>query len=228
MTDPDVTGPGAAGAAARGRRPLPRLTPERVRSVDFTRTPIGRRGVSEEEVQAFLLRVAEDIAARDAAEATLRAEVAFYKDRLRDWQAARSAEGAGEADAAAATPAPSPTQPSIEAVNILSRAQQEADAYVAQAQEYCRRLTEDARDHADAILAEARQEAEAAGEQAARDYRSRSGAGYAAECEELERRLAWARTFVASLEAVETQIRTTREALAWEFDRLATPPPAGD
>jgi DivIVA domain-containing protein len=224
MTDPDVTGPDTAGtAAARARRPLPRLTPERVRSVDFTRTPIGRRGVSEEEVQAFLLRVAEDIAARDAAEATLRAEVAFYKDRLRNWQATRATEGAGEPEPASA-PAPS-TQPSVEAVNILSRAQQEADAYVAQAQEYCRRLTEDAQDHADAILAEARQEAEAAGEQAARDYRSRSGAGYAAECEEIERRLAWARTFVASLETVETQLRTTREALAWEFDRLAGPPP---
>lgn len=226
MTDPDVTG--AGGAPARSRHPLPRLTPERVRSTDFTRTPIGRRGVSEEEVQAFLLRVAEDIAARDAAEATLRAEVAFYKDRLRNWQGARSGEGTGEVEAAAPAAPPTPAPATVEAVNILSRAQQEADAYVAQAQEYCRRLTEDARDHADAILAEARQEAEAAGEQAARDYRSRSGAGYAAEFEELERRLAWARTFVASLETVETQLRTTREALAWEFERLSGPPSAVD
>ena len=37
---------------------------------------------------------------------------------------------------------------------------------------------------------------------------------------DLERRLTWARTFLASLENVETQLRTAREALSYEFEKL--------
>ena len=40
------------------------------------------------------------------------------------------------------------------------------------------------------------------------------------ELEDLERRLTWARTFLSSLENVETQLRTAREALSYEFERL--------
>ena len=64
------------------RRPVQRLTPDRVRSTRFTRTPLGRRGLAEDEVTAFMQRVADDIAARDAAEASLRAKVNHYKNTL--------------------------------------------------------------------------------------------------------------------------------------------------
>ena len=77
------------------RRAAPRLTPERVRTMDFPRTPIGRRGWSEDDVRSFLQRVAEEIAGRDAVEASLRAEVAYYKDRLIQWQSERQGPGAG-------------------------------------------------------------------------------------------------------------------------------------
>jgi DivIVA domain-containing protein len=190
---------------------LPRLTPERVRKMQFTRTQIGRRGLAEDEVSLFLERVAEDIAARDAEDASMRAMVLHYQSTLADWRAEyrdpHGRTGPG-------------VVPSVEAVNILSRAQQEADSYVAQTQAYCRRLAVDARDHAQQILAEAQAQAEEAANRAVQGYRARSGDAYTPEFEELERRLAWARTFLSSLENVEAQLRTAREALSYEFDRL--------
>lgn len=196
---------------------LPRLTPERVRKMQFTRTQIGRRGLAEDEVNLFLERVAEDIAARDAEDASMRAMVLHYQNTLADWRAEyrdpHGRPGAGPSTGVV---------PSVEAVNILSRAQQEADSYVAQTQAYCRRLAVDARDHAQQILTEAQAQADEAANRAVQGYRARSGDAYTPEFEELERRLAWARTFLSSLESVETQLRTAREALSYEFDRLGS------
>ncbi|HZM42882.1 MAG TPA: DivIVA domain-containing protein [Acidimicrobiales bacterium] len=192
---------------------LPRLTPERVRKMQFTRTQIGRRGLAEDEVNLFLERVAEDIAARDAEDASMRAMVLHYQNTLADWRAEhRDPQGRTGTGA----------MPNVEAVNILSRAQQEADSYVAQTQAYCRRLAVDARDHAQQILTEAQAQAEEAANLAVQGYRARSGEAYTPEFEELERRLAWARTFLSSLESVEAQLRTAREALSYEFDRLGS------
>jgi DivIVA domain-containing protein len=192
---------------------LPRLTPERVRKMQFTRTQIGRRGLAEDEVTLFLERVAEDIAARDAEDASMRAMVLHYQNTLADWRA-EYREPQGRTGPGAL--------PNVEAVNILSRAQQEADSYVAQTQAYCRRLAVDARDHAQQILTEAQAQAEEAANRAVQGYRARSGDTYTPEFEELERRLAWARTFLSSLESVEAQLRTAREALSYEFDRLGS------
>jgi hypothetical protein len=91
---------------------------------------------------------------------------------------------------------------------------------VAQAQEYCRRLASDARDHAQDIVSEAQALAEAT----AREHRPPFDGNYG-ELEELEHRLVWARTFLASLETVEAQLRTAREALAYELDRMRSPTP---
>jgi DivIVA domain-containing protein len=204
----------------QGRFPAARLTPDRVRSMQFSRTPLGRRGVSEEEVRAFLTRVAEDIAARDASEASLRATIAHYKNTIAHWQTDESGSRPVE------MPAP---QPTIHAVNILSRAQQEADTYVAQTQEYCRRLALDARRHAEEILDDARARAEQAAAEAEAAHRAAAageanGADVGVDLQELEHRLVWARTFIASLETVEAQLRTAREALEYEFDRMPGPP----
>jgi DivIVA domain-containing protein len=204
----------------QGRFPAPRLTPDRVRSMQFSRTPIGRRGVSEEEVRAFVTRVAEDIAARDASEASLRATIAHYKNTIAHWQT----------DESGSRPLEMPAhQPTVDAVNILSRAQQEADTYVAQTQEYCRRLALDARRHAEEIIDDARARAEEAAAEAEAAYRAAAagaanGADVGVDLQELEHRLVWARTFIASLETVEAQLRTAREALSYEFDRMPTLP----
>lgn len=199
------------------RRPAQRFTPDRVRAVAFSRSPIGRRGLNEDEVAQFQQRVAEEIAARDASEASLRAKVSHYKNTLVQWQREQSEARSDDLP----VHAPVAPRPSVEAINILSQAQQEADAYVAQTQEYCRRLAADAQEHAQEILTRAHAEADAAAEGAVLDYRRRAGDGYAADVEDLERRLVWARTFLSSLESVETQLRTAREALSFEFDRIS-------
>ena len=196
------------------RRPAQRLTPDRVRSMQFARTPIGRRGLAEDEVTAFMQRVADDIATRDASEASLRAKVTHYKNTLVQWQREHSEARADE------PMVPNSSAATVEAVNILSRAQQEADAYVAQTQEYCRRLAADAHDHAQAVLNDATARAVAAAEQAVIELRANAGENHSVELEDLERRLTWARTFLASLENVETQLRTAREALSYEFEKL--------
>jgi vacuolar-type H+-ATPase subunit H len=199
------------------RRPTQRLTPDRVRATVFSRSPIGRRGLNEDEVAHFQRRVAEEIAARDAAEASLRAKVAHYKNTLVQWQREQSEARVDDIPVTV----PAAARPTVEAVNILSQAQQEADAHVAQTQEYCRRLAADAQGHAQEILSRAHAQADAAAAGAVHEYRLQAGDGYAADVEDLERRLAWARTFLASLETVETQLRTAREALAYEFDRIS-------
>jgi cell division initiation protein len=198
------------------RRTVQRLTPDRVRSMRFSRTPIGRRGLAEDEVAAFLQRVADEIATRDAAETSLRAKVTHYKNTLVQWQREQSESRTEDVNGRG----PESASATVEAVNILSRAQQEADAYVAQTQEYCRRLAAEAHEHAQSVLDDATARADAAAEQAVVELRAREGENHSPELEDLERRLAWARTFLASLESVETQLRTAREALSYEFDKL--------
>ena len=53
-----------------------------------------------------------------------------------------------------------PEDAHVQAVRVLSNAQQTADRYVADAQQYSRQLAEDARRHRDDVLAEARAHAE--------------------------------------------------------------------
>lgn len=204
----------------QARRTVQRLTPDRVRSMQFSRTPIGRRGLAEDEVAAFLQRVADEIATRDAAETSLRAKVTHYKNTLVQWQREQSESRVEEVNGRS----PDTSSATVDAVNILSRAQQEADAYVAQTQEYCRRLAAEAHEHAQRVLDDATSRADAAAEEAVVELRAREGENHSPELEDLERRLAWARTFLASLETVETQLRTAREALSYEFEKLAPEP----
>lgn len=65
---------------------LARIGPEQVRRMRFRRTRFGRRGLAEEHVYAFLRAVVDELIARDAVEASLRAENARLKGALRDWQ----------------------------------------------------------------------------------------------------------------------------------------------
>jgi DivIVA domain-containing protein len=69
----------------RAARRLVRLHPEQVRAIRFRRTTVGRRGLAEDQVYAFVRRVVDELIARDAAEASLRAENARLKQALRDW-----------------------------------------------------------------------------------------------------------------------------------------------
>jgi DivIVA domain-containing protein len=185
-----------------------RLTPDEVRTMRFSRTPLGRRGLSEDEVRTALVRVAEDMSSSDAEKAALRAEVS----RLRDYFRRHHPE---------AKVIEHDHRPRAEAVNILSQAQQQADAYVAQALEYGRQVTAQARHQAEDLLQDAQRRAEAAAESAAHEYRRQAGHQYAAQIEELERRSAWLRTFA---KAVQVQMQSATDAFSREIEKVAAAP----
>ncbi|GLY66763.1 DivIVA domain-containing protein [Amycolatopsis taiwanensis] len=185
------------------------LTPEQVRSITFSKSPLGRRGVDPSEVELFQRRLAEEIAAGEAENARLRAEV----ERLRDWYRQRG-ENVDQA-------APKRQHVDVTAVNMLSEAQVQAEAYIAQAEAHCRRLTGDARRQAGALLEEARQRAEAAAQEAVQTYRAEAGTDHAASVEEFERRMAWLRAFC---HAVQVQLHAASDAFAQEVDKLARMP----
>src|SRR3954466_2841487 len=118
MTSPDIHG-------------AQRLTPAELQSVNFQRAPLGRRGFDEDQVRAFLRQVEQELVRVLNEKAGLENEVARLRERI-----------------AGSPPGISTVQPEdahIQAVRILSNAQQTADQYVADAQRYSREITEEAR-----------------------------------------------------------------------------------
>lgn len=188
------------------REPVRRvLTPERIRSISFSKSPLGRRGVDADEVELFQHRLAEEIAAGEAENARLRAEI----ERLREWYRSHGEN---------VDPALLPARADVASVNLLSEAQLQAEAAIAQAEAHCRQLAGEARRQAGEMLREAEQRAEVAAQDAARSYRDTAGEDRTAEIEEMERRLAWLRAFC---EAVQVQLHAASDAFAQEVDKLA-------
>ena len=185
-----------------------RLTPERVRTTTFSRPPFGRRGYHEDEVRMFLARVADDIQQADAEKSQLRAEIArlvnYYRERGESLDAdGRPTNGGG---------------PSIDAVNLLSRAQQAADSQMAQAEEYARQLVQQARERYSELLQHAQQQAQQAAEEAAQaSEQLGSFGGTEVERRALEQKIAYLRTFA---EVTEVQLRSVLEALTREVNKL--------
>src|ERR1700728_2021161 len=95
-------------------------TPESVRSAAFTPSRLGRRGLDEAEVRAFCEWVSDGLGRLFNDNNMLQAEIARLRRRLL---------GGGGSGA-------QPEDAHVQAVNLLSRAQQTADRYVADAQEY--------------------------------------------------------------------------------------------
>ncbi|GDY31552.1 DivIVA domain-containing protein [Gandjariella thermophila] len=196
------------GNTTRRRRPA--LTPERIRTTAFTRTSLARRGYDIEEVHLFLHRVAEEIAASETEKTRLQAEIL----RLRNWYRERGVD--------VDSPRPAGrSRVNAQAVNMLSEAQLQAEAYISQAEAYSRRLTTEARQHAETILQDAQERAEKAAEEAVQAYRHNAGHNHAAELEEMERRLAWLRAFC---HAIQVQLRAASDAFTREVDKLSELP----
>jgi DivIVA domain-containing protein len=190
MTSPKTDDP----LAARRHRSGPaRLTPETVRNLTFPRTSLGRRGYRDVEVERFRARVIDEIAMSDAELAELRDEI----ERLRAYFRKRAIRPVGRAGADSrgqAIPAGAEQQLEVRAVDVLSRAQQAADAHVAQAQDYARQLVAEARAQYEQIIAEADQRAARATDAAARTSR-----------------------------LTQAQLRSARDALSRELDRFEEP-----
>jgi cell division septum initiation protein DivIVA len=163
-----------------------RLTPDRVQSITFPASRLGRRGLDEDHVRAFCAHVEQELVTLLNEKAALWEEVDRLRRRI-----------LGDADEA---PGYQPDDAHVQAVRILSNAQQTADRYVADAQHYSRQLAEDARRRRDEVLAEARAHAERvleeAHQQASRAAAvAMSGDQPTASRPDLQGELAYLRTF---------------------------------
>jgi DivIVA domain-containing protein len=194
-----------------------RLTPDEVQSVTFPTTRRGRRGYDEEHVRAFCADVGRELVTLLNEKAALWEEV----QRLRRRILGHSGD----------LPGYRPEDAQIQAVRVLSNAQQTADRYVAGAQRYSRQLAEDARRHRNAVLSEAQEHAERVLEEA---HASATRAAEAAmtgpvslttrERQELTAELAYLRTFS---DVYRTHLRAYLEALLsnveeWEREEKAS------
>jgi DivIVA domain-containing protein len=166
-----------------------RLTPHAVQAITFPTTRLGRRGLDEEHVRAFCGQVEAELVRLLNERGSLEEEVARLRRRL-----------LGQAGDATAPYRRDDAH--IQAVGILSKAQQTADRYVADAQEYSRQLAQDARRRRDEILAEARtsaamviEEAHGQASQAAEEALAAPVSQAGPDRRDLEAELAYLRTF---------------------------------
>src|SRR3954447_15868597 len=102
-----------------------RLTPADVHNARFSSAGMLRPGYSDAEVDRFKQRVAEEMARLHAEKAELRDEVNMLHAQIQE--------------------APVPAAPSGQAVGRLATAQQTADNYVAEAEEFSRQMATVAR-----------------------------------------------------------------------------------
>jgi DivIVA domain-containing protein len=181
-----------------------RLTPGAVQAITFPSTRLGRRGLDEEHVRAFCGQVEAELVRLLNERSSLEEEVTRLRRRVLG-QAGDTSAGYRRDDA------------HIQAVGILSKAQQTADRYVADAQEYSRQLAQDARRRRDEILAEARTHAAMVLEEAHGQASQAAEAALAApvpqagpDRRDLEAELAYLRTFS---EVYRTHLRAYLDAL---------------
>jgi DivIVA domain-containing protein len=167
-----------------------RLTPDAVQAVTFPPARLGRRGLDDEHVRAFCGQVERELVRLLNEKTTLTDEVQRLRRRVLGLSGAESGARYRQDDA------------HIQAVRILSKAQQTADRYVADAQEYSRQLAQDARRRRDEILAEARSHAAVVLDEAHREASRAAEATLAAPAgqagtvrRELEAELEYLRTF---------------------------------
>jgi DivIVA domain-containing protein len=184
-------------------------TPQSVRSASFTPTRLGRRGLDEAEVRAFCEWVSDGLGRLLNDNDMLQAEIARLRGRL----LGGSGNGVGPQDA------------HVQAVDLLSRAQQTADRYVADAQDYSRELAGDAHLRRDEIVREAKvrasmilETAHASATEAADMARATSDQPRASERQDLQAEIAYLRTYS---DVCRTHLRAymdslTRSIEAWE------------
>src|SRR3954452_729657 len=163
-----------------------RLSPTDVQNVRFPRGSMMRPGYAEVEVDRFLARIAHELQRSIAERAELRDHLHALREQL-----------AGAAEAAAAVPEP----PSDQAVRILASAQQTADNYVAEAEEFSRQMTSEARSTYEEEIRQARENAGAI-IQAAQEAASKLSGGAPAGADtparsvaELEEQVAYLKAF---------------------------------
>ncbi|MGI8335484.1 DivIVA domain-containing protein [Actinomadura scrupuli] len=195
--------PAANLPATRGE--ASRLSPAELQSVHFGKAALGRRGYDEQQVDYFFERVQRELLQVLNERAALSDEVSRLRERV--------------SNEASATMRPEDAH--LQAVRVLSQAQQTADQYVAEAERYGRDLAAEARRHRDEILGDARTRAvqvlEGAHQQAAMAAAAVPvpAAPDPSNRQELERELAYLRTYS---EVYRTHLRSYLEALLRNVD----------
>jgi cell division septum initiation protein DivIVA len=191
-----------------------RLTPAAVRETRLKRAPLGRRGIDEEQVNLFLAEVERELVLLFNERTELQNEVTRLRQRL------LHVEQSGAPGSALAV-VPNPEDASVQAVKILAKAQQTADEYVSDAEDYSRQLAEDARRHYEEIMSEARERARAlvdgSHQRASRAAEAAVGplAGGGGERGDLESEVAYLRTFS---QVYRVHLRSYLEALLRNVD----------
>jgi DivIVA domain-containing protein len=179
-----------ASASERG------FTPFDLQNLRFSRAPMLHPGYVDTEVDRVMSRVAEEFG-------RLYAEKAALRDQVRALQA--------QVDGVVV-----PEPPSEQAVRILSVAQQTADNYVAEAEEFSRQVTGEARSEYEEMVRRARENAGAILQAAQEAAASLTGPAPAAadgserSVAELEEQAAYLRAFG---QACRVQLRSYLEAL---------------
>jgi DivIVA domain-containing protein len=192
-----------------------RISADQIRSASFTRTALGRRGFTEDEVIGFLHRIAEEIGGLETELANAHAENARIKTALRDWQT--QAGGGASVGTGLVLPA--------EAVNLLSRAQRQIEAQVAETERYCRLREVEAHERYNEVVNRARQHAKEDAERVALAYRASVGNRYSPEGERAERTGVWLDALLRSLDALAAHVDATRRSFAVEVEKLVESSP---
>ena len=179
-----------------------RLTPADVHNARFSSASMLHPGYSDAEVDRFKHRVAEELARLHAEKSELRDQVNALRAQIQE--------------------VPAPVAPSDQAVRLLATAQQTADNYVAEAEEFSRQMATDARVQYEELLRRARENAGAI-IQTAQEAAANLAAGPAAPAgsterpaEELEEQVAYLRAFA---QATRTQLKAYLEALLADVER---------
>src|SRR3954452_8226533 len=174
-------------------QPERRISPADVENVQFSRAPMMKPGYNESEVDRFKHRLADELSRLHSEKGQLRDEVFALRAQV---------------EQAAAIP-----PPSEQAVRILATAQQTADSYVAEAEDFSRQMTTDARAQYDEAVRRARENAGAiiqAAQEAAARMTSGGGAAGPAEAgertssQDLEDQVAYLKAFA---QACRVQLR---------------------
>jgi DivIVA domain-containing protein len=170
-------------------------TADDLRAVHFTPASMLHPGYTDREVDDFVARVADELARLTEENARLHEQVQALRQQV---------------DAAASRPSPSD-----QAVGILATAQLTADQYVAEAEEFSRQMTSEARSQYEEQLSQAREKAGAI-IQAAQEARTAiAGTGARAaeaapDTQELQDQVAYLKAFA---QACRVQLRSYLEAL---------------
>jgi hypothetical protein len=158
-------------------------------------------------VDALLTRLATD--AQQAAEVNqdLRVQLQHAKDALKQWHADYQSKLVASRETL-----------DTDAIKLMTKAQRQAEDVAAQAQGCRTPASWEGQSRADGVLAAAQHKADVEAERAVHAYRQDPGGRYAAELEEMERRLAWVTAFT---DAVQVELTTTAQAFVDEIGRLA-------